>query len=336
MTLYIVSLEPLETRYTAQWKKWFSEEFSNSIDISGDTLSELSNSKNFLDPSQTNIWKSEQIIKISKMFKDNQIKSRDKFLFLDAWHYGIIAVKYMSKLLDIDVKIFGLWHAGSYDDWDLLGTSGLFQYFSSFEKSLFSCLDKSFVATEFHKEMILRKYPKADNIIVTGFPYKFEHLDSYKDIKKENIIIFPHRLSDEKRPNLLKEIESEIQKLGYRIVFCQENKLSKDEYHRILASSKFCFSASLQETWGIGTFEGLYLNVVPIIPDALSYHEMYNDEFKYSRSIWKSNDSKKYLKVIKSFICSYEDKILKIDENISSLKERYCTFNKIIKGVNNV
>ena len=347
--LYIISLEPLETRYTAQWQRWFKEEFPESIEIAGDTLSELQNNKNFLNPFHTNIWKSEQIIKISNLFRENKINSGDKFLFLDAWHYGVIALRYMASLSDIDIKIYGLWHAGSYDDYDLLGLKGLFSCFGSFEKSLFGCLDKSFVATQFHENLIFSKFKediydisitgspyKFGEIVVTGFPYRFEELDKYGGIrKKENIVIFPHRLSEEKQPEILKDLEKDLEAHNIKCIFCQETKLSKDEYHKLLAKSKICFSASLQETWGLGTFEALYLDCIPVIPRRLSYTEMYNNCYLYPDCYTNhANQHNRHhrdalLSTILEKISYYNYYLSFRDDNINFLKENYCTFKNI-------
>jgi len=339
--LYIISLEPLETRYTSQWQRWFKEKFPNSIEISGDTISELNNSQNFLDPFQTNIWKSEQIIKLSKLFRENKINNGDKFLFLDAWHYGIITLKYMASLGNKDIKIYGIWHAGSYDEWDLLGQKKLNYYFCDFEQSLFLCLDKSFVATNFHKNLILSKYKKIDSIYVTGFPYNFKELDKYvlkypEIDKKEDIVIFPHRLSKEKQPWILEELQQDLFLNGIECIFCQKEKLTKDEYHKLLAKSKIVFSASLQETWGIGTFEGLYLGCIPLVPDYLSYDEMYCNAYKYNHNLILSNTSenkKELLNLIINHIENYNYLRIGMEDNIERLKDKYCTFKNITKEI---
>ena len=332
--IYLITLEPIETRYTAQWKTWFKSQFADSVEIDGDTLS-ATNATNFLNPTGTNIWKSEQIIKISKMFECGQVKENDSFFFYDAWHYGVIATKYMSELLKIPVKIFGIWHAGSYDPYDLLGTS--FNYFGEFEKSLFACIDKSFVATEFHKNLIMGRHTvDASSIIVTGLPYDFEELLKFKTEVKENIIIFPHRLSDEKQPNIARDIEKEVSKVGWKVVFCQEQKLTKVEYHTLLAKSKIVFSASLQETWGIGTFEGLALDCIPFVPNRLSYKEMYNKKFLYPTELtldWNKENKSKLLDLLQNLMYNYDQHKERMKENFEFLKKHYCTFKHIVKEI---
>ena len=45
------------------------------------------------------------------------------------------------------------------------------------------------------------------------------------------------------------------------------------------------FSANLQETLGISCYEGAIVDAIPMVPDRLSYSEMYYDTFKYP-SVW--------------------------------------------------
>ena len=56
----------------------------------------------------------------------------------------------------------------------------------------------------------------------------------------------------------------------------------------MLGEAKIVFSASLQETLGIGCYEGALVGAIPMVPDRLSYSEMYFDNFKYP-SDWTSS-----------------------------------------------
>lgn len=331
--LYLITLEDLETRYTSQWRRWIKNDLTEAgidyYEIDGDIKTNISG-VNFLNPNTSNIYKSEQIIKLSKLFADSKIKKNDKFLFYDAWHYGIIALRYMSILNNIPIKIYGMWHAGSYDSHDLLGQNDKAGTLLSFESSLVDNLDKSFVASEFHKRLmqfnlnVLKR-----KIFVTGFPYNFDELDKYKIpySEKENIVVFPHRLSKEKKPELLKEIEKRIKG---KVIFCQEENLSKNEYHKILAKSKIVFSASLQETWGIGIFEALYLGNIPVIPDRLSYSEMYFNCFKYPEINECVSD---LTSIINDRFENYNRYIDDMKNNIKFLKKHNCTFENIINEI---
>ena len=48
------------------------------------------------------------------------------------------------------------------------------------------------------------------------------------------------------------------------------------------------FSANLQETLGISCYEILMAGGVPLVPNRLSYVEMYDDMFKYPTAITES------------------------------------------------
>ena len=71
----------------------------------------------------------------------------------------------------------------------------------------------------------------------------------------------------------------------------QEKQLTKKEYHELLAKSKMVFSANLQETLGISAYEGALVGAIPMMPDRLSYTEMYDDDFKYPSEWTESFDS---------------------------------------------
>jgi hypothetical protein len=51
------------------------------------------------------------------------------------------------------------------------------------------------------------------------------------------------------------------------------------------------FSANLQETLGISCYEGAVVDAIPMVPDRLSYTEMYYDTFKYPSKWTESFDS---------------------------------------------
>ena len=48
------------------------------------------------------------------------------------------------------------------------------------------------------------------------------------------------------------------------------------------------FSANTQETLGISPYEGILVGAMPLVPDRLSYTEMYDDIWKYDSS-WTSS-----------------------------------------------
>jgi hypothetical protein len=74
----------------------------------------------------------------------------------------------------------------------------------------------------------------------------------------------------------------------YEWFVAQDHQLSKHEYHQHLAESKIVFSANLQETLGISVYEGAIVGTYPLVPNRLSYDEMWDTFFKYP-SDWTKN-----------------------------------------------
>lgn len=338
--LHIVALEPLDTRYTKQWAEWFQEEFPHARIIHGATFAQSrTDSKSFLNWSKTNIYKADQIRHIAEAFDLGVIKDGDGFLFLDAWHYGSIAVRYMSQLMGIKVKLFGMWHAGSYDPADLVSTTGGYKYFKNVERGYKDCYDLNFFATQFHADLFCDQLEvSGHNIRVTGFPYKFDHLDTYKNMPKLRQVVFPHRLSSEKQPSVMRDLEEMLERRGVSVVFCQEKKLSKHEYHMVLGQSKIVFSANLQETWGIGTFEAMYVGALPLVPDRLSYREMYDLPFKYRGDYFLEGHCRdaayfQQLEQVEKYICdmidNYDQYRVTALRNLTNLQGKFCTFRSI-------
>ena len=287
--IYLIDLEYVETRYTAQWKTEFpallkGEGFNVSVIDGPDDIASCTTPGAFLNFSGTNIYKSEQVRKISELFTENKIQDGDHFIFADAWHPGVINLKYMSELLGVDVSIHGLWHAGSYDSHDFLGRIiGDAEWVRSAEKSFYHCYDYNWFASDFHIKLFAETF-SSERSYRTGWP--MEYLDN--EIKKEhfgikeNLILFPHRVAPEKQVDIFRQLSEELPE--YEFIVCQERELSKKEYHDLLNRSKIVFSANLQETLGIGCYEALCAGSIPLVPDRLSYTEMYSDLFKYDSS----------------------------------------------------
>ncbi len=209
----------------------------------------------------------------------------------------------MSELLNIPVKIHALWHAGSYDPHDFLGRLiGNAPWVRHAEKSFFHAIDYNYFATDFHIEMFVRNLLNDDgvmenpwieddlreildgdceSIIRTGWPmdYMDQTLAAYKGMTKRNLIVFPHRIAPEKQVEIFRDLALQLPQ--YEFVVCQDQQLTKNEYHNILGEAKIVFSASLQETLGIGCYEGAIVDAIPMVPNRLSYTEMYLEEFKY-------------------------------------------------------
>ena len=316
-TIWIFSLEPIETRYTAQWhshvplllKNKLGDKF-NVVQIDGVQKNSQLTPGAFLNFSDTNYWKSAQMCAFLEQHNQGKTGANDHFIFTDAWNPTVIQLKYMSELLGFNWTIHGLWHAGSYDPQDFLGRLiGNKPWVRHAEKSFFSCFDHNYFATEFHVKMffdnLIHDYP-AENpwydedwaerydsgkIVRTGWPMEYmgDTLSPYKNMHKRDLILFPHRIAPEKQVEIFRDLAEQLPQ--YEFIVCQDQQLSKDEYHTLLGQAKIVFSANLQETLGISCYEGAIVDAIPMVPDRLSYSEMYYDTFKYESKWTESWDT---------------------------------------------
>jgi hypothetical protein len=306
--IWIFPIEPLDTRYTRQWHthiptqlKARIEDNYNIVQIDGEQNATDVTPGAFLNFVDTNIWKSSQLVGFLKNY--HRTTPNDHFLFTDAWNPTIIQLTYIKDLEHLNWKFHGLWHAGSYDKHDFLGNiQGAWVKLA--EKSMFASYTHNYFATEFHVRMffdnvIQSGYPSENpwyeedwdevyddkSIIKTGWPMEYieNTLAPYANAEKRDLIVFPHRIAPEKQVDIFKALRHQLPQ--YDFVICQEEKLTKDEYHTLLSEAKIVFSANLQETLGISCYEGALLGAIPMVPDRLSYQEMYMYHFKYP-SAW--------------------------------------------------
>jgi glycosyltransferase involved in cell wall biosynthesis len=287
--IFLVELESVPTRYTFYWKthlpKMLKEKTGKEIVvISGNDGSGIEATTGaFLNFSETNKFKSEQAIEISNSFTQGKVEDGDIFLFADAWNPVIIQTRYMIDLLGVDAKIAGIWHAGSYDPADFLGRLIDNKEWSySFERSLYHSMDFNFFATAFHMQMFnytlgIESYKS----YLTGFPMEYM-LDVCSNNPEKDLIVFPHRPSVEKNIDVFRKVAELLPQ--YKFVVCQDKKLTKTEYYDIMSRAKIVFSANTQETLGISMMEGLLSGARIMVPDCLSYNEMYDTAFKYDPS----------------------------------------------------
>jgi glycosyltransferase involved in cell wall biosynthesis len=207
----------------------------------------------------------------------------------------------MSELLGIPVTTHGLWHAGSYDPQDFLGRLvGDKPWVRHAEKSFYHAFDHNYFATDFHIHMFYKNLIQPDpdrkvsmyktvfddtlfnnKVVRTGWPMEYmeDILVPYKGMTKRNLILFPHRIAPEKQVEIFRDLKEHLPQ--YEFVVCQDQQLTKNEYHNLLGEAKLVFSANLQETLGISWYEGAVVDAIPMVPDRLSYSEMAYDTFKY-------------------------------------------------------
>ena len=323
--IYIVDIEAVDTRYTKQWKEHLPRQLRRStnqdvIVISGGEVPQATTPGAFLNFAGTNNYKSQQMLEISRMFANGEIKNGDYFIYTDAWNPTVVQLRYMAELLGVDITIGGMWHAGSYDPQDFLGRLiGNKPWVRHAEMAMFECYDDNFFASDFHIDMFTDAFDEDyalewTGIHRVGWPMEYlkDSLYSYKQMDKKDLILFPHRVAPEKQVDIFRDLKERLPQ--YEFVVCQEQQLTKNEYHNLLGEAKLVFSANLQETLGISWYEGLLVDTIPMVPDRLSYSEMAEQPFKYP-SIWTKN-----FEQYKKFRPQLIDKVIDYMENYDSYK----------------
>lgn len=298
MIVIHLPIEPLVERYSADWLVWFENEFSSHgidhVTIAPRPLSLEIRDGSFLDVCGTNYYKATQLALFSRMAYNHEVQDDDVVFLMDAWFPGLEAIAYIRDALKMKFKIMGIFHAGSYDPFDFLTKSGMQHWAKSLEESWFRILDKIFVATEFHKRLLISTRDiDPRKVIVTGIPGVIRDFPDmkFKDearllAQKENIVVFPHRLDSEKHPELFdalkREIDTYVPNHGWQFIKTKEVAKTKDEYYELLDRARISISFADQETYGIAMVESIAAGCLPIVPDRLSYTEMYNPVFTYS------------------------------------------------------
>ena len=363
MTVFLVDLEAVESRYTGQWKthvpSLLKKAGHNVQIISGPTdIPSATTPGAFLNFGGTNIYKSSQVEQMGRLFCNGSVHSGDHFVFTDAWHPGIINLKYMSELLGIPVTTHGLWHAGSYDPQDFLGRLvGKKKWVRHAEKSFFHAFDHNYFATEFHvklffDELLEDGFPSENawyeedwaerydsgKIVLTGWPMEYMEntLLTYKNMPKRDLILFPHRIAPEKQVEIFRDLKEQLPQ--YEFVVCQDQQLTKNEYHNLLGEAKMVFSANLQETLGISCYEGAVVDAIPMVPDRLSYTEMYYDTFKYPSKWTESYDS---YTVFRPDLCreiiqhmdNYKTRLPQLKQQTENLKTNFFSADNFLKNI---
>jgi hypothetical protein len=183
------------------------------------------------------------------------------------------------------------------------------------------------------------RYIKENKIVRTGWPMEYfqDTLAPYRGMKKRDMILFPHRIAPEKQVEIFRDLAKHLPQ--YEFVVCQDQQLTKHEYHTLLGEAKMVFSANLQETLGISWYEGAVVDAIPMVPDRLSYSEMAFDTFKYD-SAWTENytayDSARpaVCNKIIQYMNHYEQFLPQVRKQTEALHEHFFSANELLRHIN--
>ncbi len=270
----------------------------------------------FLDCIQTNAFKAKQLQMAIDWIarQDERVLNTNQTVFLlhDGWFPGIEMLAYIRNAMGYNFRIAACLHAGTWDTHDFTYQRGMQPWANKLEASWMTIYDHIFVATEFHKKLIGESGilgPLSCPISVTGFPiFCPDNLESrlydpsvscYRNAvgsgpsrkkKRKDLVVFPHRTAPEKRTalfDLLAERAAKIPELQHLsfvrtkdVCTSKDPKVAKRQYYKLLQSARYSISLASQETWGIAMQESVICGCIPIVPNRLSYKEMYPPCFR--------------------------------------------------------
>lgn len=292
--LFNIPIEDLVDRYSYIWNRRFSRLWLQSGVHAVDVVTNVTTSGKikdgqFLDVHDTLAWKNAQMAVLLNLIKQGRVADGDVLFFHDLWFPGLESLFYIRNALGLKFKIAGMLHAGTWDPHDYLTRMGMKTWAHGIEAGWLHQADVIFVATQFHKDLICDEFDNMPflrfSIRVTGFPQAWP--DSLEEhghrCEKKKRVVFPHRLAPEKNPSTFDAVVDRLRPdfPDWEFVKTKAVCLDKSSYYHMLAASAISVSCADQETWGIAMLESVVAGCVPIVPDALSYQELYPDEYRY-------------------------------------------------------
>lgn len=276
-------LEPLIERYTYQLcERWmpnaFKEYNKELIVVYGEKVENEIKVGVVLDAVGRGKYSLSQCSKFLDMINDGLVSNGDVLYLQDYWTPGLEAIFYALDLYKIDIKIYGMLHAQSVDEYDF--TYPMRDWMRYYELGLDRRMTGIFVGNKIHRDQLRESGFRAPIHVVSLPIDKKEVLEWAPDFtieEKENIVVFSSRFDWEKNPlfmlatakQFLKEhqdwewyITSSASKLRSNDRFALDELksfaeieprfkiktgISKVEYYDILSRAKIQFNSSLQD-----------------------------------------------------------------------------------------
>ncbi len=123
--LIYVPLEHIDKRYTSHLDRditfYLKNENIDFIKVEAGHFDKKPLPKGmFLDAGTTIKTKSDQMFKIAELYENGKITDETTFFFSDLWFPGIESIAYLNYFYNVNPKITGIIHAGSFTDTDFV------------------------------------------------------------------------------------------------------------------------------------------------------------------------------------------------------------------------
>lgn len=286
--IFFCPVEKIENRYTVQWWEWFERGFRDekkTFRTFGSEEYAVIETGEFNDDFGNNIYKLRQMEDVLHALKKDCPKT---IFFLDCWNPLITTLAYVRDSMGFNFQIKGCIHDGTWDKWDYTTRKGMRPWARHLELSILKSMDSIYCATEYHRDMIEMYFSnfidnRELNLQVVDWPV---HHPTAVKRQKKNLVIFPHRIAPEKRPeqweqikNLFNELYPDLYDVEWvrTVDVCED----KQEFYGYLQDAKVVVSTAEQETFGIAMAEGVVRGCRPVVPNRISYAELYPEQYKY-------------------------------------------------------
>jgi len=286
--LCLVPLEPYEERYTEQWCKWIPKSLTELKipfkEILGVKYTDKINVGDVLDVYGTHYYKYSQLQKIVDLIQRGEITHGDELWFADLWFPGIEGLFYIRAMTGIQFRITGVLHAGTWDKHDFTFKNGMYSWAHNIEKGWLDQIDTVFLGSEFHRQLILDEFGKGikAKLKVTGLFFDANEV-SRQSCSKRDLVVFPHRLEYEKRPDKFDSLAYHFTGSGWKFLKTKDETSTKEEYYNLLARARVAVSFSEQETFGYAMLEAIANGCIPLVPNTVSYATMsIYDGYRYN------------------------------------------------------
>jgi glycosyltransferase involved in cell wall biosynthesis len=227
---------------------------------------------------------------IADLFNEGKIENGDAFLVGDIFFPGIEMIKYMSELLGLDVKVYGINYAGRADKTDFV--QQLSHWADASEAGYHFICDGIFVGSEDHKNNVVNFFGlNTATVHTTGLVWDLNYMQTFKEqignVEKEDFVIWPHRWCEEKGINELIEFakntkkkivitssgpKKDLGKLPKNIEY--RHGLTKGEYFELMAKARWYLSNAYQETFGYTIQEAIFFGCNILVPNRACCPEM--------------------------------------------------------------
>lgn len=267
-----------------------------------------------LDATGRGIYSLTQVAEFLKQIEKGNVKNNDVVYIQDYWTPGIEAFQYAFDMYKLsDVKVYSMLHAQSVDEFDF--TYPMRNWMRPIELGYDQMHMNGgiFVGSTIHKEQLRSAGFKAP-IHVVSLPFGYNEVQERMkgmDVNTNNAIVFSSRMDTEKNPNFMMDVAEQFLReyTNWDFIVTTSGKelrsndpalidrahalavtnprfkirenLSKDEYYKILCSSKIQLNTSLQDYVSWTLLEATTAGCDIVYPDYRSFPECVPGDRRY-------------------------------------------------------